>query len=92
MGRKKKIVTEEGGTPVEVDDDTADILDPVETDPVEVVVAPEKPTSARKVIWTATGELKGAFSEHGQHLADEEVMTVHADSLIRAGFAREASE
>lgn len=49
---------------------------------------PEKKAGKVKVEWTAQGEDRGAWSEHGQHMAGEIVETDHADVLIKAGFAK----
>ncbi len=107
MGRKKKIVTADNGIMVEVEDEysetaelaaeiepewTAAELHPVVVEPPKSTAKPAPVSGARKVVWTGMGELRGAHSEHGLHYADDEVMTEHADALIKAGFAREANE
>lgn len=40
------------------------------------------------VIWTELGEERRAHSEHGTHCAGEEVITEHAEALIKNGFAK----
>lgn len=78
MTRKKKVIQEADGTPVEIDEDVEDIE----------AVTSELPRK-RVVEWTEKGEKAGAFSEHGQHVAGEHVETDSADLLIEYGFAKD---
>lgn len=80
MSRKKKIIHDIDGTPIETDEDVVD-----ETPEPE----PAKPAK-RSVIWTKAGEDAGVFSEHGQHSEGDVVETDHADLLIERGYAKEA--
>lgn len=75
MSRKKKIIIEADGTPVE-------------TDEIDQTAGPDEPTANLvPVYWTKHGEERGAFSEHGSHKAGEKVMTAYAHQLCEAGFA-----
>lgn len=75
MSRKRKVVIDKDGTPVETDE----IID----DGVTV-----EPTSNDVLVyWTKLGEERGAFSEHGAHQAGDKVMTAYAPQLVKAGFA-----
>jgi hypothetical protein len=100
MARKRKTVTDDDGTPVEVetaedleaeaaelDDELAEVFP--EGGALTEAPAPAPAASGRVVIWTEKGEAAGVFSEHGQHVAGEEVTTEHADVLIANGFATE---
>lgn len=59
--------------------------------PIEVD-ADDDAVASRDVMWTLLGETSSAHSEHGVHVADEVVNTVHADVLIERGFAREVDD
>jgi ssDNA-binding replication factor A large subunit len=92
MSRKKKIITEDDGTPVEVEDDAPEtVSEAVET---EAEANPHNAAveGSRSVRWTKQGAERGAFSEHGQHAEGDIVVTAHADAMIAMGFAEEASE
>lgn len=52
-----------------------------------VPAAPPPASKTRKVRWTAKGEQKRAWSEHGTHIAGEIVETNDAKLLIERGFA-----
>lgn len=80
MTRRKKIISDVDGTPVETDEDL----------PLEEVPAVEPKAAKRLVVWTPKGEELGAWSEHGMHKAGDLVETDLADVLIERGFAREA--
>lgn len=79
MTRRKKIVHEGDGTPIETDED----LPLEETEPVE-----PKP-DVRKIRITKLGEEVGAWTEHGQHKAGEEVETSFADIFVERGWAED---
>lgn len=92
MGRKRKVITEADGTPVEIedgDDDTAEQVAAVFSDPPAApdasAVYGEAPPV--EVIWTELGETDGVFSEHGQHKAGDKVLTRHSVTLIANGYA-----
>ena len=59
-------------------------------DPVAPIEAAPVTPNRVKVRWTQEGEDRGAFSEHGRHVAGEIVDTEHAAILIERGFAEAA--
>lgn len=75
MSRKKRVVLEADGTPVETDELLPDS-------------GPEVPTSNEvPVYWTKAGAERGVFSEHGSHREGERVLTAYAQQLIDVGAA-----
>lgn len=93
MGRKRKIVTEADGTPVEVEPSAeevaAEAAAQAEADAELSEVTLYGVAGPRTVIWTELAERDGVFSEFGQHKAGDEVLTRHAATLIANGYATE---
>lgn len=75
MTRRKKVVSDTDGTPIETDED----LPHEEAESADV----------RKIRITKLGEEVGAWTEHGQHKAGEEVETSFADIFIERGWAED---
>lgn len=101
MGRKRKVVTQDDGTPVEIetDDDAAEIaaeVDAVFQEGGALVSEPDPVPSASQtygvdapveVVWTELGEQDGVMSEYGLHKAGDVVLTRHSATLIASGYA-----
>jgi hypothetical protein len=81
LTRKKKVVSDTDGTPIETEEDL----------PVDETAETEPKADVRKVRITQKGEDVGAFTEHGQHKAGEEVDTSFADIFVERGWAEEIS-